>query len=362
MVGVTTVIAPIIGPMAAGLVAGDQRGMVSGTLLSGSIGGMLLSRTSAGILSEWWGWRAPYLVAAASVLLVAVVLARVLPTTRPSAVQRYPALLAESLRLLRSEPDLRRSCFYQATIFAGFSAVWTAVGLLLTSPTYGLGAPAVGTLALVNAGTMLCTPVAGRQVDRRGSDTVNLACMLMVIAAAAVLAIASRGDAAGLAALVLGTLLLDIGMQSGMVANQVRNYALRPEARSRLNTAYMTCAYLGGSVGSWLGARAYAQFGWLGVCAVLALCAALALAGHLTSTAGTGRHPRPSAVLGAAPRDVRTATPASHDSGRFAGEMLIPPAEVPLSRSRVRRGFGVRRWSCRYRRPYRRRALSLRAE
>ncbi|GAA4579972.1 hypothetical protein GCM10023176_58730 [Micromonospora coerulea] len=86
-------------------------------------------------------------------------------------------------------------------------------------------------------------------------------------------------------------MLLDVGMQSGMVANQARIYALRPEAQSRLNTAYMTCAYLGGSLGSWFGARAYAHFGWLGVCAVLALLAAIALAGHLASSPATG-HPR----------------------------------------------------------------------
>lgn len=290
LVGVTTVVAPIIGPMAAGLVADDQRGVVSGTLLSGSIGGMLLSRTAAGAIGDWWGWRGPYLMAAAVVLLIAVVMARVLPTTRPPSGHRYPELLAESLRLLRTEPDLRRSSFYQATVFAGFSAIWTTVALLLTGPAYGLGAPAVGMLALVNAVTMLCTPVAGRQVDRRGSDAVNLICMLVVIASAAVLALGALGGMVGLAALVLGTLLLDVGMQSGMVANQVRIYALRPEIRSRLNTAYMTCAYLGGGVGSWLGARAHAHFGWLGVCGVLALLAATALVRHLTSTsAARGR-------------------------------------------------------------------------
>ncbi|MGK5676003.1 MFS transporter [Micromonospora sp. URMC 106] len=283
LVGVTTVVAPVIGPMAAGLVADDRRGVVSGTLLSGSIGGMLLSRTAAGTIGEWLGWRGPYLVAAAVVLLIAVVMARVLPTTRPPSRHGYPALLAESLRLLRTESDLRRSCLYQATVFAGFSAVWTGVALLLTGPAYGLGAPAVGVLALVNAGTMLCTPVAGRQVDRRGPDAVNLICVRVVIVSAVVLAIGGLGGALGMAALVLGTLLLDVGMQSGMVANQVRIYALRPEVRSRLNTAYMTCAYLGGGVGSWLGARTHTYLGWPGVCAFLALLAAVALAHQLTS-------------------------------------------------------------------------------
>jgi predicted MFS family arabinose efflux permease len=75
-------------------------------------------------------------------------------------------------------------------------------------------------------------------------------------------------------------------MQSGMVANQARIFTLHPDARSRLNTAYMTCAYLGGSAGSSLGVRAYSQTGWWGVCALVALLAALALARHLVALYG----------------------------------------------------------------------------
>jgi predicted MFS family arabinose efflux permease len=286
LIGVATVIAPILGPMAAGLVAEDRRGVVSGTLLSGSIGGMLLSRTLGGTLGEWLGWRAPYLMAAALTMILAALLLRALPATSPPSGQRYPALLAASLRLLRAEPELRRSCFYQATVFAGFSAVWTGVALLLTGPAYGLSTQAVGALALVNAGTMLCTPVAGRQADRRGPDAVNLVSMLGVIASAVILVAGGLGGTLGLAALALGSLLLDVAMQSGMVANQVRNYALRPDARSRLNTAYMTCAYLGGSAGSWLGARAYGQAGWWGVCVLVTFLASLALARHLMALYG----------------------------------------------------------------------------
>ncbi|MFD8702799.1 hypothetical protein ACFV1W_09310 [Kitasatospora sp. NPDC059648] len=51
----------------------------------------------------------------------------------------------------------------------------------------------------------------------------------------------------------------------------------------RLKTAYMTCAYLGGSAGSWLGARVWALAGWWGVCTLLALLTALALARHLAA-------------------------------------------------------------------------------
>ncbi|MEU4351098.1 MFS transporter [Streptomyces sp. NPDC023838] len=283
LIGLTTVAAQVVGPLAAGLVAADRRGAVIGTLLSGSIGGMLLTRAFSGSLGEWLGWRVPYLTAAALTLLLACILARTVPVTTPPSHQPYPALLAEPLRLLRTEPDLRRSCFYQAMVFAGFSAVWTCLALLLNGPVYGMGAQAVGLLALVGGATMLCTPLAGRLVDRHGPDPVNLVSMLAVLVSAAVLAAGACGGVPGLTALVVGTLLLDIAMQSGMVANQARVYALRPDARGRLNTAYMTCAYLGGSAGSWLGVRVYSQAGWPGVCALVALLAALALGRHLVA-------------------------------------------------------------------------------
>ncbi|QEV22608.1 MFS transporter [Streptomyces alboniger] len=281
LVGVTTVIAPIVAPMAAGLVPEGRRGAVTGTLLSGSIGGMLLSRAFGGSLGEWLGWRAPYLTTAALALLLALVLSRALPKATAPSRQSYPALLGATLHLLRTEPELRRSGFYQAMLFGGFSALWTGVALVLTGPVYGLGASAVGLLALVNAGTMICTPLAGRQVDRRGPDAVNLVTILAVLAAAAVLLLGGLGGAMGLTALAVGSLLLDVAMQSGMVANQVRIFALSDEARSRLNTAYMTCAYLGGSIGSWLGARSYGAFGWPGVCGLVAALAALALVRHV---------------------------------------------------------------------------------
>ncbi|HEY4458804.1 MAG TPA: MFS transporter [Pseudonocardiaceae bacterium] len=281
LAGMSTVVAPVIGPMAAGLATEARRGAVSGALLSGSLGGMLLSRALGGPLSQWLGWRAGYLAMAVLTLVCAAFALRVLPATEPTTGHRYPTLLAQALGALAGEPELRRSTLYQAMVFAAFSVVWTGVALLLTGPVYRFGTSAVGLLALVNAGTMVSTPLAGRWADRRGPDAVNLAAMLGVLGAAAVLMYGSAGGAGGVAALVVGTLLLDVAMQAGMVANQVRNYRLRPQARSRVNTAYMTCAYGGGAVGSWLGAQAFGRFGWLGACALTAMLAGVALTRHL---------------------------------------------------------------------------------
>ena len=287
LVGLTTVAAPVIGPMVAGLVGSNRLGAVSGTLLSGSIGGILLGRVAAGTLGERLGWRAPYLVAASLTLLVAIVLARAVPETAPRTRQRYPALLVEPLKLLRHEPALRRSCLYQTCVFAGFSAVWTSLPQLLTGPVYGLTTDAVSALGLLSAATMVCAPLAGRLTDRVGPDPVNLVCLIGTLVSAAALVAGALGGPVGLIALSAGVLLLDVTMQSGMTANLARIYAVR--ADSRLNTAYMTCAFLGGSTGSWLGALLCAELGWPAVGALVALTAAIALIHHSSSGHPSGR-------------------------------------------------------------------------
>ena len=62
------------------------------------------------------------------------------------------------------------------------------------------------------------------------------------------------------------------------MANQTRIYALVPEARSRLNTVYMVTYFLGGALGSALGAYGWTHWGWNGVCAAGAAQLLMALA------------------------------------------------------------------------------------
>jgi predicted MFS family arabinose efflux permease len=280
--GVSTTSAQVIAPFAAERTAAPRRGAVLGLLLSGSTAGILFGRAVGGAAADLLGWRGVYLAAAAVAVTMAAVLAAAMPRSMPSARPPYGELLAEPLRLLRREPELRRSCFYQSTVFAGFSAVWTSIALLLTGPGYGYTTRAVALLALVDLAVIVGAPLAGHLADRRGPDPVNVFSMLGTLAAAGVLLAGAAGGASGLVALAAGVLLLDLATQSGMVANHTRVFALDPEARSRLNTAYMTCVFLGGATGSWLGARAYVGLGWTGVCGLVAVLAVLGLASHVT--------------------------------------------------------------------------------
>jgi predicted MFS family arabinose efflux permease len=80
-----------------------------------------------------------------------------------------------------------------------------------------------------------------------------------------------------LAALLIGIVLLDVAAQGLHITNQSEIYRLRPDARSRINAAYMTSYFAGGAVGSAASSAAYAAFGWTGVSALGAAFGAAAL-------------------------------------------------------------------------------------
>jgi predicted MFS family arabinose efflux permease len=138
----------------------------------------------------------------------------------------------------------------------------------------------LGIVALVGAASVFAVPLTGRQVDRRGPDGVNAVCFAGLAAAGVLLLTGLIHGLAGLLGLVAGMLLLDVSVQSSQVANQARIFGLVPGARSRLNSVYMTSVFLGGSVGSWVGARAYLAFGWAAVCVLLVAAGAGALLRH----------------------------------------------------------------------------------
>ncbi|MNN90313.1 hypothetical protein D3C81_2082420 [compost metagenome] len=87
---------------------------------------------------------------------------------------------------------------------------------------------------------------------------------------------------------MIGVLLLDVAVQGVHVNNQSVIYQLDAAARNRITSAYMTCYFIGGALGSSLGTAAYAHAGWHGVVAVGFVLSLLSLA-WMAATAGKVR-------------------------------------------------------------------------
>ena len=263
----------VIVPFAAQLAPENSRGRVLGVVFSGLLLGILLARTFSGVVASLLGWRSVYRIAAVAMLGLLALLRARLPRLAPQNSLTWPALMRSLLTLVREHPGLRESALLGSSLMCVFSAFWTTLVFLLQTPPYHYGSSVAGLFGLVGAAGALCAPVVGRFADKRGPRFTILLALLTTLAS--FLLLGAFGKA--MAGLIAGVVLLDIGVQSGHVANQTRIYALDATARSRLNTVYMFCYFTGGSIGSWLGAIFWQHSGWLAVCvfSILVLAAAI---------------------------------------------------------------------------------------
>lgn len=262
MLGLFATMAQQAGPFAAELVPAAKRGRAIGLVMSGLLLGILLARTFSGFIGAHFGWRMVFMVAIGTVLTMAAMVWRTLPSSQPTSTLSYAQLLASPWRLALELPDLREAALTGAMLFAAFSLFWTTLVLLLNEPPFRLGSQEAGLFALVGVVGVFAAPWAGRMTDRNGPRPV----IWLAIAFMATSFVVLWLGAASIVGLVAGVIVLDAGLQIMQTANQSRVFALRPEAKSRLNTVYMVCYFFGGALGSATGYLAWQWLGWAGVC------------------------------------------------------------------------------------------------
>jgi len=276
LIGICSAVPQLLLPMAAHLAPEADRGRIVGRIMSGLLIGILVSRTVSGYVGAHLGWRAMFEIAAGLMLALLALLAWRLPQDRPNFAGSYGALMKSILTLTKEQPALRRSAMVGGLLFAAFSVFWTTLAFFLEGPAYRYGSDVAGFFGLVGAVGALAAPLAGKAADTRGPDFAIGVGILLALVSYAVLGLGGYS----LVGLVLGVILLDVGVQAAHISNQTKIFSLVPEARSRLNTVYMTGYFTGGSLGSIAGGLAWTHGGWPGVCI---LGAAFAGAAYLVS-------------------------------------------------------------------------------
>lgn len=260
---VTTVIPQIILPLTAQLADPAQRGQAVGIVMSGLSSGILLARTVSGVIGGTLGWRGMYLIAAAMMLVLGIILKLFLPECKPASSLKvtYGQLLKSLWTLFVKLPDLRKASLLGAMNFGSFSAFWSTLAFFLKAPPYNYSTQVIGLFGLIGIVGIAYTPLAGRIVDKKTPQAVGLVSSLITLAAFMIL----WKLGFHMAGLILGVVIFDIGMRGVSISNQSRVYALIPEARNRLNTIYMVSYFLGGSIGTYLGSVAWSIWQWDGV-------------------------------------------------------------------------------------------------
>ena len=248
-------------PFAAVMSLPSERGRSVGTVVSGIMVGILLGRTVSGLIGATYGWRAVYLVEAMAMIPVGIAAAVLLPRGVPSTNLSYGRLLASLWPLVRDNRPIRESMMIQALLWACFNAFWVNLAALLVSGPWHLGSAWAGGFGLIGAAGALAASLGGRATDRIGPRRVIAGSIGIVTLAYLLLA----GAESSMILLVLGVIVLDIGVQSGLVSNQTRAFAVDPKAQGRINSLYMTATFSGGAIGVSISGWLMAQFGWIGV-------------------------------------------------------------------------------------------------
>lgn len=260
-IGVTAVVAQVLVPFAAHLARDEDRGRVVGRVMSGLLMGILLARVVSGYISDVLGWRFVFWMAAGLMLLLTIVLLRVLPVEPATSKQPYSALLFSIVHLMRDEPLLRRRIIYGMSVFAAFSVLWTSLPFLLSPSPYGYSDSLIGLFGLLGVSGVLMASYSGHLHDHGHSRIATGSALSLTIISFVLMGFLPYH----VTAIIVGIVLLDIGVQGSQILNQSTIYMLRPDARSRITTAYMTSFFLGGAIGSAVAAAAFSHFGWAGV-------------------------------------------------------------------------------------------------
>ncbi|MFG3259219.1 MFS transporter [Streptomyces sp. NPDC048172] len=279
LVALTSVGAQVIVPYAASLAPEAERGRIVGIVMSGILLGGLLARTASGLLSTLGGWRTIYVVNAVLMAGMALLLARFLPRAQRSPapngdgqssgrsvdegpVMGYPALLRSTLALLRDEPVLRRRATLAAFSIASYSVQLTALTFLLAGEPFRWSEASIGLFGLVGVVGVVTMTCAGKLNDRGYVQHVTAGGVLLLTGSWLVLLAGERS----LVWLVVGVVGLNVAQQAVLNSSQKVVYALRPEARNRINSAFMTTFFVGGAVGSALTSVVRSVGGWSGIC------------------------------------------------------------------------------------------------
>ena len=236
---------------------------VAGVYVTGSSIGGFAGRMVPGALADLMGWRYAFLIFAAMTLMAAVAILFMLPReTKFVRSEGFAASGAQMLRHLRNPRLIATYAVGFGTLF-NFIATFTYVSFHLAAPPYNFSSTLLGALFVTYLGGTVVAPWTGRLIARFGRRKFVLGVIAVWIGGALLLL------APQVAVIVAG---LFVCATCGMLCQTVSTgyiTMIAKDGRSSAVGLYVTCFYVGGSVGAFLPGLTWAAAGWPGAVAML---------------------------------------------------------------------------------------------
>ena len=280
LLGACSVIPQFFIPIAGQYSEKKNKGRNMGFVLSGLLTGILASRVVSGYVGEWLGWREMFIIAALIMIVCLILTLKIMPQIDSNYVGTYRGLMKSVFHIVASNARIRLYAIRAAFSFGSMMAIWSCLAFRLAQAPFFSGSEMVGTLGMCGIAGALAASGLGKLVNQWGIRKLSLygACLQLVAWTTAYL----FGDT--YMGLIVAIILVDIGLQCLQLSNQSGCIQEMPEASNRANTIFMTTYFIGGSFGTYCAGLAWTHEGWMGVCAVGAVLAAISLCITICST------------------------------------------------------------------------------
>ena len=280
LLGACSVIPQFFIPIAGQYSEKKNKGRNMGIVLSGLLTGILASRVVSGYVGEWLGWREMFIIAALIMIVCLILTLKIMPQIDSNYVGTYRGLMKSVFHIVANNARIRLYAIRAAFSFGSMMAIWSCLAFRLAQAPFFSGSEMVGTLGMCGIAGALAASGLGKLVNQWGIRKLSLygACLQLVAWTTAYL----FGDT--YMGLIVAIILVDIGLQCLQLSNQSGCIQEMPEASNRANTIFMTTYFIGGSFGTYCAGLAWTHEGWMGVCAVGAVLAAISLSITICNT------------------------------------------------------------------------------
>lgn len=263
LVGLGASAVQVIVPYTTHLYDKSHRGHVIGSLMSGLMVGIMLSRPLASLLTDFISLHAVFYFSAILMSIVFWRLYVILPERKPEPSNlKYRELIWSMKEMLVKTPTLQRRALYQACMFGAFCFFWTTAPMMLVNSAFQFTQKGVALFALAGLAGAIAAPYAGKLADRGWSKQATFIAFLIGILSFAANHFIVPGETLSLIVLIISANLLDAGVSAHLVLGQRAIFMIDPKNQSRLNGLYLVIVNMGGAFGSALGGWAYLHGGW----------------------------------------------------------------------------------------------------
>jgi predicted MFS family arabinose efflux permease len=154
-------------PLVGDLAPSHRRASSLAVVVSGLSLGILVARVLGGVLAAYTAWRNIYWFGLGMQWLVFGLLYYFMPdypSKNPEGGLTYAGMLWSIPRLLLTQPLLLQAALIAFCSSAVFTAYWTTLSFLLSSPPYQYSALVIGLFGLIGVVVIFSAPVYGRLV------------------------------------------------------------------------------------------------------------------------------------------------------------------------------------------------------